>query len=447
MAVDYNHYVLDLCIEHGWITTEQRSSLDALLSSNPSLAVIDVLMEQQLVSQEVVDWLRNAVAQRVATGERSLEVAEVRAPAAEIQPGLAHVADYLVLGLRSGSSDVHLGPGAPPLIRLHGRLVRMYKDAPLLTPELVEYLARDFLTADQLELMQNVGSVEFTYCVPNEARFRASVVRQRRGWEMVFRVINTKVPTLDQLGLPPILKSLTRYQHGLILVTGAVGSGKSTTMGAMIEHINHERRDHIITLEDPIEFVFTPANCQISQREVHTHTKNFATALRASLREDPDVIMIGEMRDLETISLAITASETGHLVIGTLHTSTAARTLDRLLDVFPIEQQPQIRTMVSESIRGIVCQQLIPRVDGQGRALAMEIMLNNPAVGALIREAKTFMLPGVIQTNRRWGMQLMDDSLINLLDQNLITQEDAYNRSENKKTFAIEMAKRQKNRT
>jgi twitching motility protein PilT len=237
---------------------------------------------------------------------------------------------------------------------------------------------------------------------------------------------------------------LTRYHNGLVLVTGAVGSGKSTTLAAMMDHINQERKDHIITLEDPIEFVFRPAGCQVSQREIGAHSKSFSSALRASLREDPDVIMVGEMRDLETISLAITASETGHLVLGTLHTSTAARTLDRLLDVFPIDQQAQIRTMVSESLRGIICQQLIPRRDGKGRVLAMEVLVNNPAVGNLIREAKTFMLPGVMQTGKKLGMRLMDDSLQELLDQDLITPEEAYRRAENKKAFAAAFAAQQR---
>lgn len=205
----------------------------------------------------------------------------------------------------------------------------------------------------------------------------------------------------------------------------------------MVEEINRERKDHIITLEDPIEYVFESKNCQVSQREVGTHTKSFATSLRAALREDPDVIMVGEMRDLETISLAITASETGHLVLGTLHTSTAARTLDRLLDVFPVEQQSQIRTMVSESIRGIICQQLIPRADGNGRSLALEVMFNSPAVANLIRESKTFMLPGVIQTGRKQGMRLMDDSLKELVDQGAITIQEAMLRCENPKTFLM----------
>ena len=237
---------------------------------------------------------------------------------------------------------------------------------------------------------------------------------------------------MDDLGLPQSLKQLTQYHNGLVLVTGSVGSGKSTTLAALVDEVNKTRHDHIITLEDPIEYVIQSKGCHVTQREVHTHTKSFGAALRGALREDPDVIMVGEMRDLETISLAITASETGHLVLGTLHTGSAARTLDRVLDVFPIDQREQIRIMVSESLRGIVSQQLIPRKDGQGRALAMEILTNTPAVGNLIREAKTYMLPGVMQTGKKQGMKLMDDSLIELYDSGLISQEEAYTRAEQK---------------
>jgi twitching motility protein PilT len=237
---------------------------------------------------------------------------------------------------------------------------------------------------------------------------------------------------MDELELPEHLKLLTRYQNGLILVTGSVGTGKSTTLAAMIEEVNMERRDHIITLEDPIEYVLTSKNCHVSQREVFTHTESFAAALRASLREDPDVIMVGEMRDLETISLAITASETGHLVMATLHTGNASRTLDRLLDVFPPDQQEQIRAMVSESLRGVISQQLIPRANGSGRVLALEILTNTPAVANVIREAKTYMLPGIIQTGKKQGMRLMDDSLLDLYERGLITAEEAYARAEQK---------------
>jgi twitching motility protein PilT len=216
------------------------------------------------------------------------------------------------------------------------------------------------------------------------------------------------------------------------LVTGSVGSGKSTTLAALIEQVNLERREHIITLEDPIEYILEPKRCHITQREVHTHTRSFAAALRGALREDPDVIMVGEMRDLETISLAITASETGHLVLGTLHTGNASRTLDRLLDVFPSDQQDQIRTMVSESLRGIISQQLVPRADGQGRVLALETLTNTPAVANVIREAKTYMLPGIIQTGKKQGMQLMDDALIDLYNRGFISAEEAYARADQK---------------
>jgi len=273
--------------------------------------------------------------------------------------------------------------------------------------------------------------VDFAYATPF-GRFRASVVRQRIGTDLVFRIIATKLRSMDDLGLPESLKLLTQYHNGLVLVTGSVGSGKSTTLAALIEEVNRARHDHIITLEDPIEYIIESKTCHVTQREVHTHTRSFAAALRGSLREDPDVIMVGEMRDLETIQLAITASETGHLVMGTLHTGNASRTLDRVLDVFPTDQRDQIRIMVSESLRGIVSQQLVPRKDGRGRALALEILTNTPAVGNLIREARTFMLPGVMQTGKKQGMKLMDDSLMELYDAGIISQEEAYARAEQK---------------
>jgi twitching motility protein PilT len=237
---------------------------------------------------------------------------------------------------------------------------------------------------------------------------------------------------MDQLGLPEYLKLLTRYQNGLILITGSVGTGKSTTLAAMIQQINMERRDHIITLEDPIEYVIRSRNCHVSQREIFTHTQSFASALRAALREDPDVIMVGEMRDLETISLAITAAETGHLVLATLHTANASRTLARVLDVFPPEQQEHVRVMVAESLRGVISHQLIPRKDGTGRVLALEILTNTPAVANVIRENKTYLLPGIIQTGKKQGMRLMDDALMNLHENDLISAEEVYARADQK---------------
>ena len=355
---------------------------------------------------------------------------KISAPPVASHP-LPSVDDYLEIGQKAGASDVHLGVAAPPIWRVNGALEPMWPDAPFLTREQTEALAEAFMPNVYKEELNSRGDSDFAYA--NEfARYRTSVVRQRLGIEIVFRVINTHVRTMDELGLPEHLKLLTRYQNGLILATGSVGTGKSTTLAAMIEYINTERRDHIITLEDPIEYVITSRNCHVSQREVFTHTESFATALRAALREDPDVIMVGEMRDLETISLAITAAETGHLVLATLHTSNASRTLDRLLDVFPTEQQEHVRVMVAESLRGVISHQLIPKKDGTGRVLALEILTNTPAVANVIREAKTYMLPGIIQTGKKQGMRLMDDALIDLYDRGLISAEEAYERADQK---------------
>jgi twitching motility protein PilT len=350
-----------------------------------------------------------------------------------------HVDHYLAIGQSAGASDVHLGVNAPPLWRLHGTLQPIWPDARRLTRENTLALAEGFLSDLHKTQLKERGDTDFAYA--NAAgRYRASVVRQRLGIEIVFRIINTKVRTMDDLGLPEHLKLLTRYQNGLILVTGSVGSGKSTTLSALVEQVNMERREHIITLEDPIEYVLEPKGCHVTQREVHTHTRSFADALRGALREDPDVIMVGEMRDLETIALAITASETGHLVLGTLHTGNASRTLDRLLDVFPPDQQEQIRVMVSESLRGVISQQLIPRKDGKGRVLALETLTNTPAVANVIREARTFMLPGIIQTGKKQGMQLMDDALIDLYGRGLISAGEAYAGAEYKQEMRTQLA-------
>src|SRR6059058_4818495 len=366
-------------------------------------------------------------------------MSQVLTPSFESHP-LPHVDNYLEIGQKAGASDVHLGVAAPPIWRINGSLEPMWQDVPLLTREQTAILAEAFMPDVYKEELNSRGDSDFAYA--NQfARYRVSVVRQRLGIEIVFRVINTDVRTMDDLGLPEHLKLLTRYQNGLILATGSVGTGKSTTLAAMIQQINMERRDHIITLEDPIEYVIKSKNCHVSQREVFTHTESFATALRASLREDPDVIMVGEMRDLETISLAITASETGHLVLATLHTANASRTLARLLDVFPPEQQEHVRVMVAESLRGVISHQLIPRKDGTARVLALEILTNTPAVANVIREAKTYMLPGIIQTGKKQGMRLMDDTLIELYQRGLISAQEAYARAEQKQMVRQQLGK------
>jgi len=360
-----------------------------------------------------------------------MTASSTKTPGANGNRTISHVDQYLALGQQAGASDIHLGVNAPPIWRLHGTLQPIWPDRPKLTSDETAALAEGFLTEPQKILLNERGDADFAYA-NSTGRFRTSAVRQRLGIDLVFRIINTKVRTMDELGLPENLKLLTRYQNGLILVTGSVGSGKSTTLAALVEQVNIERREHIITLEDPIEYIFEPKGCHITQREVHTHTLSFGAALRGALREDPDVIMVGEMRDLETISLAITAAETGHLVLGTLHTGNASRTLDRLLDVFPVDQQEQIRIMVGESLRGIISQQLVPSADGKSRVLALETLTNTPAVGNVIREAKTYMLPGIIQTGKKQGMQLMDDALAALLEKGLITVEEADARMEQK---------------
>src|ERR1700726_3727807 len=351
-----------------------------------------------------------------------------------------HIDEYLAVGQQAGASDIHLGVNAPPIWRLHGTLQPIWPNAPRFTSDQTLALAEGFLSNLHKTQLNQRGDTGFAYA-NSAGRYRTSVVRHRLGIDIVFRIINTKVRTMDELDLPEQLKLLTRYQNGLILVTGSVGSGKSTTLAALVEQVNRERREHIITLEDPVEYVFEPKGCHITQREVHTHTRSFAAALRGSLREDPDVIMVGEMRDLETISLAITASETGHLVLGTLHTGNASRTLDRLLDVFPPDQQDQIRTMVSESLRGIISQQLVPRADRQGRVLALETLTNTPAVANVIREAKTFMLPGIIQTGKKQGMQLMDDALVDLAKRGQISAEEASARADQKQQVQEQLRK------
>ncbi|HEX4085691.1 MAG TPA: PilT/PilU family type 4a pilus ATPase [Chthoniobacteraceae bacterium] len=344
---------------------------------------------------------------------------------------LEHVDQYLMVGKESDASDIHLGVNAQPIWRRFGTFEPIWLQAPKLTAADTERLTMSFLTEAQKKQLSDRGDVDFAYA-NTFGRYRTSVVRHRLGIDLVFRIINTKIRSMEELGLPDYLKLLTQYHNGLVLVTGAVGSGKSTTLAALVDEVNKSRHDHIITLEDPIEYVLESKGCHVTQREVHTHTNSFGAALRGALREDPDVIMVGEMRDLETIQLAITASETGHLVLGTLHTANAARTLDRVLDVFPVDQRDQIRVMVSESLRGIISQQLVPRKDKQGRVLALEILMNTPAVANTIRESKTFMLPGIIQTGKKLGMKLMDDSLLELYSAGIISQEECYARADQK---------------
>lgn len=347
-------------------------------------------------------------------------------------PVFDHVDQYLKYGIEYDCSDIHLAVGYPPAWRRYGGLSPIWPDAEPMTDENTEKLVTSLLDDERFSKLQEIGDVDYAYQNEN-GRFRVSVVRQRLGYDLCFRIIKTKVSTIEQLGLPmDALEPLLRYQNGLILVTGSMGSGKSTTLAALTDFINEDRQDHILTLEDPIEYLVESKKCQVNQREVITHTESFPTALRGALRQDPDVIVVGEMRNLETISLALTAAETGHLVLATLHTGNAPRTLDRILDVFPTDQREQIRIMVSESLRGIISQQLVPTKDGKGRELALELLVNTAATANSIREGKTFMLPSIMQTGKNVGMITMDESLRELYTQGNIAPEELLFRSEDK---------------
>ncbi|MEW6359683.1 MAG: type IV pilus twitching motility protein PilT [Planctomycetota bacterium] len=332
-----------------------------------------------------------------------------------------------------GASDLHISVGAPPILRLHG-VLRRTKHPPF-SAEQTKKLIMDFLTPDQKKRFQETKELDLCYELSDIGRFRTNVLYQRKGIDASFRVIPSQVRTIDELGLPSVTKTLLAYRQGLILVTGAAGTGKTTTLAAMIDYLNQTRRDHIITVEDPIEIIHTSKGCHVTQREVGPHTNSFGIALRAALREDPDIILVGEMRDLETMSMAITSAETGHLVLATLHTSSAPRTINRVLDVFPPRQQPMIRAMVSESLRGILCQQLVPRADGQGRVLALEICVVTPAISNLIREQKAFQITSQMQIGQHLGMQLLDDHLESLLKTGFIARQEAYERANEKKRF------------
>lgn len=334
-----------------------------------------------------------------------------------------------------GASDLHLSCGGKPFMRLHGTITP-FKTMPVLddktAQKLLSSVVRDHEWSKFCAKNDWDGGVDLG---PKLGRFRTNILRQRRGVSGVFRVIKDKVPALKDLGLPEDLEKFTTFHQGMVLVTGATGSGKSSTLAALIDLINANRKDHVITLEDPIEYIYESKSCNITQRQIDLHTKSWGNALRAALREDPDVIMIGEMRDLDTVRLAITAAETGHLVFGTLHTTNATRTIDRVLDVFPPKEQAQIRAMVSESLKGVISQQLCKRADGKGRVVAYELLFTTPAVSHLIRERRTFQLFSVMQTGKKQGMKLMDDTLKDLLSQGIITKDEARGCATNPRLF------------
>ncbi len=332
--------------------------------------------------------------------------------------------DILRFGVQRNCSDVHLKAGSPPLFRLYGDLYPA-TNVPPLTPEDTKRLVFSILPSEKQREFDRRKEVDFAFTIPNLARFRVNVLMQRGTVEAVFRIIPSRIPTFEELGLPPIVRYFCERPRGIVLVTGPAGCGKTTTLAAMIDYINNRFPLHIITIEDPIEFVHRDKLALINQREVGRDTLSFANALKYSLREDPDVIMIGEMRDLETIALAITAAETGHLVFGTLHTTDAVQTIDRIIDAFPTHQQQQIRMQLAISLVGVISQRLLRRADGKGMVAAFEVLVGTTAVRALIREAKTFQLPSVLQTGIRQGMMTLEQSLANLVLKGIVRMEDA----------------------
>jgi twitching motility protein PilT len=332
------------------------------------------------------------------------------------------ITQLLALSIKEGASDLHLSAGLPPILRIDGDLVRM--DLPVLKPKQVAELIHEVLNEGQLKSLQEGVEIDFSFEIPEVARFRANVFNQNRGEAAVFRSIPAAIPTLSELGLGGIFKKLALLPRGLVLITGPTGSGKSSTQAAMVDYINKNRNYHILTIEDPIEFVHESKKCLVNQREVGRDTKRFSQALRSALREDPDVVVVGEMRDLETIRLALTAAETGHLVFATLHTTSAALTINRIIDVFPAEEKDMVRSMLSDSLQAVVTQALLKKVDG-GRIAAHEIMIGTPAVRNLIREDKIAQIYSVIQTSSSLQMKTLDQSLSALVDEGIISLETA----------------------
>jgi len=346
---------------------------------------------------------------------------------------MAQIDAFFKLMNEQGASDLHLMSGQQPVLRIQGDLERVkYKE---LDNDTLKAMLYEIAPEEKVKVFEETGDVDFAYEIPGLARYRANFFEQKNGVGAVFREIPSTVLTCEQLGLPPVVRKLASLPRGLVLVTGPTGSGKSTTLAAIIDEANKTRKDHILTIEDPIEFVHKSSKAIVNHREVGLHTKSFAAALRGALREDPDIILVGEMRDLETISLAIEASATGHLVFGTLHTTSAAKTVDRVIEVFPVSQQEQIRNTLADGLRAVVAQNLFKRIDKKGRCAALEIMIATPAVRNLIREGKTFQIPSMIQTGKKYGMQTLDDAIMTFLNKKMIGPDDAYAKSNDKSKF------------
>ncbi|MDD5171003.1 MAG: type IV pilus twitching motility protein PilT [Syntrophales bacterium] len=346
---------------------------------------------------------------------------------------MAKIDAFFRLMHEQGASDLHLVTGQQPAIRIRGEIERIKYD--ILDNDGLKAMLYEIAPEHKIKQFEETGDLDFAYEVPGLARYRANFFMQKWGCAAVFREIPSTILTAEQLGLPPVVSRLASLPRGLVLITGPTGSGKSTTLAAIIDEANRTRKDHIITVEDPIEFVHQSQSCIVNHREVGLHTKSFSAALRGALREDPDIILVGEMRDLETIRLAVEAASTGHLVFGTLHTTSAPKTVDRVIEVFPASEQQQIRSTLADGLRAVVAQVLFKRIDKKGRCAALEILIANTAVRNLIRESKTFQIPSMIQTGKKYGMQLLDDAIADLLSKGWISADEAYAKANDKGKF------------
>jgi len=346
---------------------------------------------------------------------------------------MAKIDAFFKLMNEQGASDLHLASGLPPALRVRGDIERV--KFKVLDSDDLRGMLYEIAPEQKIKVFEESGDIDFGYEIPGLARYRANFFMQRNGVAAVFREIPSAIMTADQLGLPPVVSKLATLPRGLVLVTGPTGSGKSTTLAAIIDVANRSRKDHIITVEDPIEFVHHSQGCIVNHREVGVHTNSFSTALRGALREDPDIILVGEMRDLETISLAVEAASTGHLVFSTLHTSSAYKSVDRVIEVFPSQEQPLIRSTLADGLRAVIAQTLFKRIDRKGRVAALEILIANPAVRNLIREGKTHQIPSMIQTGKKYGMILLDDSIMDLFKKGMISADEAYAKSNEKGRF------------
>jgi twitching motility protein PilT len=454
-----------LALHYKLATQEQLAAATAVLQSEGGLRGLgEILVDTGVLTLRQLDQLRTVQRDYLAKQKGQTQAAAPAVPVPDAAPGPAPVAapasppaatsvvtpapspdspwqtgdrpldKLLTEAVRRGASDIHVHGGSSLKIRLQGQLTEV--DPAPLAPEVAERWVREILTPEQQEAIQTHGQVDFAYTLAGVGRFRSNAYRQQRGWDAVFRAIPPQPPTLAGLGLPATLSRFIEYHQGMVLITGPAGCGKSSTLAALLNILNESRDDHIISIEDPIEVIHPSRRCVVNQRQVGRHTGSFARALRAALREDPDIIAIGELRDLETISLALTAAETGHLVLATLHTNNAIRTINRILGVFPPSQQEQIRTMVSESLRAVVSQRLVNRADGSGRVPALEVLVCNKAVGNLVRDNKTFQIRSVLQTGGAQGMCLLDTSLAELVKSRVITREEAMRQADEPQKFA-----------